>query len=133
MRKFALYISFLFTSISFLTSCSSDDNSGSSLNTNEEKIIGIWGPKNGDGSIQKQFVFKNNKKVEYYTYWDEQGELEEVGNWSMNGDVLTMVYPETVELKYIQKVTFINDNEVTFTELTTTSDDAWEGTYFKQN
>mgnify|MGYP001081317042 CR=1 FL=1 len=57
--------------------------------------------------------------------------LEEIGDWSMDGNILTMVYPENVVLTFVQEVVFTNDNIVQFIEVSGSEYEAWEGTYYR--
>lgn len=114
-----------------LSSCSSD-----SENNSNSKIIGTWGTQwnNGTGiTTHPKFTFLSNKKVKYYTYPSgNQPELEEIGTWNLNGDVLTMDFPETVDIKFKNKITFTSDTEIEFEEIIQSGYDTWNAeTYFK--
>lgn len=130
-KSILLFVLLISSFISF--SCSGDDDSNS-LNETAQKLIGTWGDYGLDEVFYKKFTFRNDSKVEYYTYPNPNGEpiLEEVGNWSMDGDILTMEFPETVLLIYVQKVVFSDDNTVQFIEVPESEHDAWEGTYYRE-
>lgn len=119
--------------LSVLTvSCSSDEDSNSELNENAEKLLGTWGTRDSQNTFYKKFTYRSDSKVEYYTYSGSQAELKEVGSWSMNGDVLTMVFPETIEITFVQKVVFTNETEVKFNSTGVSGEEAYSGTYYKQ-
>ena len=109
MKKILSFVFVLTTVITFLTSCSSDDDSNG--NSSNSEIIGTWGTKwnNGSGiAVHPKFTFLSNGRVKYYVYPSgNQPELEEIGTWNMNGDIITMNFPETVEIKFKNKVIFI--------------------------
>ncbi len=123
----------LFLLVSLTFSCSSDSDSNSELNQNAEKLLGTWGTLDSQDTFYKKFTFRNDLKAEYYTYpGGSQPELEEVGTWSMDGDILTMSFPETIELTFVQKVVFTNDTQVKFNSTGVSGEEAYSGTYYKQ-
>ena len=122
------------TLLTISTSCSSDDNDGG--NNSNSKIIGTWGTKWNSGTgiaVHPKFTFLSNGNVKYYTYPSgSQPELEEIGTWSMSGETLTMDFPETVDIKFKNKVTFTNETEIEFEEVIQSGFDTWNAeTYFK--
>lgn len=122
------------TLLTISTSCSSDDNDGG--NNSNSKIIGTWGTKWNSGTgiaVHPKFTFLSNGNVKYYTYPSgSQPELEEIGTWSMSGESLTMDFPETVDIKFKNKVTFTNETEIEFEEVIQSGFDTWNAeTYYK--
>jgi len=136
MKKILSFVFVLTTVITFLTSCSSDDDSNG--NSSNSEIIGTWGTKwnNGSGiAVHPKFTFLSNGRVKYYVYPSgNQPELEEIGTWNMNGDIITMNFPETVEIKFKNKVIFINETQFDFQEIQESGYDSWNAeSYFKTN
>lgn len=136
MNKFTIYLSIL-CAFTLLTGCSTDDDSSSSQDINQ-KIIGNWAPEplnafSSDSlNYYKRFTYRNDGKVEYYIYSvDNEPYLAEVGNWVLDGDILTMNFPETVNLIFVQKVKFINDNLLNFSEVTDSDEDGYFGNYVR--
>ena len=122
------------TLLTISTSCSSDDNDGG--NNSNSKIIGTWGTKWNSGTgiaVHPKFTFLSNGNVKYYTYPSgNQPELEEIGTWSMSGETLTMDFPETVDIKFKNKVTFTSETEIEFEEVIQSGFDTWNAeTYYK--
>ncbi len=121
------------TIITILNSCSSDDNYSNNSNS---QIVGTWGTRWNDGSgdsIHPKFTFLNNGNVKYYTYPSgSEPELEEIGIYNLNGDILIMEFPETVLIKFKNKVTFTSDNELEFEEVNESGFESWSAnTYYK--
>ena len=136
MKKILSFVFVLTTVITFLTSCSSDDDSNG--NSSNSEIIGTWGTKwnNGSGiAVHPKFTFLTNGRVKFYVYQSgNQPELEEIGTWNMNGDIITMNFPETVEIKFKNKVIFINETQFDFQEIQESGYDSWNAeSYFKTN
>lgn len=128
MRNIILTFIFLIS----LNSCSNDDNNGSG---NNSKIVGTWGTEWNDGSgvsVHPKFTFLSNGNVKYYTYPSgSQPELEEIGTYSLNGDILVMNFPETVLIKFKNKVIFVSDTEMEFEEVNENGFDTWSAdTYY---
>ena len=122
------------TLLTVSTSCSSNDNDGG--NNSNSQIIGTWGTKWNSGTgiaVHPKFTFLSNGNVKYYTYPSgSQPELEEIGTWSMSGETLTMDFPETVDIKYKNKVTFTSETEIEFEEVMQSGFDTWSAeTYYK--
>ncbi len=116
-------------------SCSNDDDNNNNNDSNSQ-IVGTWGTEwnNGSGvSVHPKFTFLSNGNVKYYTYPSGNNpELEEIGTWNMNGDILIMEFPETVVIKFKNKVTFISDTELEFEEINESGFDTWSAqTYYK--
>ena len=134
MKKILILALAFTTLLTVSTSCSSDDNDGGS-NSNSQ-IIGTWGTKWNSGTgiaVHPKFTFLSNGNVKYYTYPSgSQPELEEIGTWSMSGETLTMDFPETVDIKFKNKVTFTNETEIEFEEVIQSGFDTWNAeTYYK--
>ena len=133
MKKFLGLVLVFTTLMTVISSCSSDDE-GSNSNS---QIVGTWGTdwNNGTGSVDvyPKFTFLSNGNVKYYTYQSaSEPELEEIGTWNLNGDVLIMEFPETVLIKFKNKVTFVNENEMEFAEVNENGFDTWSAeTYYK--
>lgn len=121
-----------------LMACSSDDdNSSSSNNEIYQSLIGKWyfaDPEEYGYSTNNSFTFTSNGNVTY-SYWTGGQENDfdsETGTFSVDGDVLTMVYPETVTLTFIQKVVFVSDNEVEFQDTGVVGEEPYDGTYYRE-
>lgn len=132
MKKFLGLVLVFTTLMTVFSSCSSDDE-GSNSNS---QIVGTWGTKWNSGTgiaVHPKFTFLNNGNVKYYTYPSgSQPELEEIGTWSMSGDILTMDFPETVDIKFKNKIIFTNENEIEFEEVNQSGYDTWGAeTYYK--
>ena len=132
MKKILSLILILTTLMTVSSSCSSDD-SGSNSNS---PIVGTWGTQWNSGTanaVRPKFTFLSNGNVKYYTYQSiSQPELEEIGTWSMSGDILTMDFPQTVEIKFKNKVTFTSETEIEFEEVIQSGYDTWSAdTYYK--
>ena len=134
MKKILILALAFTTLLTVSTSCSSDDNDGG--NNSNSQIIGTWGTKWNSGTgiaVHPKFTFLSNGNVKYYTYPSgSQPELEEIGTWSMSGETLTMDFPETVDIKFKNKVTFTNETEIEFEEVIQSGFDTWNAeTYYK--
>lgn len=128
MKNILILILMLTVFITVFNSCSSDDDSENNSNS---QINGTW----GTSPQYPKFTFLENGNVKYYTYPNgNQPELEEIGTWNMNGDILIMEFPETVLIKFKNKVTFISDSELEFEEINENGFDTWNAdTYYKTN
>lgn len=131
-KSILLFVLFITSIVSF--SCNGDDDS-SSLNELEQKLSGKWYFEEIGFEPNNSFTFNSNKIVRY-TYWNGQGSNpyvfeHEDGTWSMNGDILTMTFPEGVELIFVQKVVFIDDNTVKFVEVPGSEHEPYDGTYYR--
>ena len=134
MKKILILVLAFTTLLTVSTSCSSNDNDGG--NNSNSQIIGTWGTKWNSGTgiaVHPKFTFLSNGNVKYYTYPSgSQPELEEIGTWSMSGETLTMDFPETVDIKYKNKVTFTSETEIEFEEVMQSGFDTWSAeTYYK--
>lgn len=133
MKKTFYFFVTLF-SLVFFTNCSSDDNSSSQNNETYQKLIGKWffDDPSINPTINNSFTFTSNGRVTY-SYWTGTGNEydSETGSFSVNEDVMTMTFPETVSLEFIQKVVFINDNNVEFQPTGVSGQEAYEGDYFR--
>lgn len=134
MKKILSLVFLLSIFLTVFNSCSNDDDEGSS----NSQIVGTWGTKWNSGTgiaVHPKFTFMSNNKVKYYTYPSgSQPELEEIGTWTMSGDILIMDFPQTVSIKFKNKVVFINDSEYKFEEINESGFDTWSAeTYYKTN
>ena len=134
MKKILILALAFTTLLTVSTSCSSDDNDGG--NNSNSQIIGTWGTKWNSGTgiaVHPKFTFLSNGNVKYYTYPSgNQPELEEIGTWSMSGETLTMDFPETVDIKFKNKVTVTSETEIEFEEVMQSGFDTWSAeTYYK--
>lgn len=132
MKKILGLILVFTTLMAVCSSCSSDD-SGSNSNS---QIIGTWGTESNNGTeiiINPKFTFLSNGNVKYYTYPNgSEPELEEIGTWNISGDILIMEFPETVLIKFKNKVIFTSETEIEFEEVIQSGFDTWSAeTYFK--
>lgn len=129
-------IKFLFlTLISAITlSCSNSDDS-SDLSEAGQNLLGQWYFEEVGFEPNNSFTFDADGTV-IYSYWDGSSTNpyefdEEDGTWSLDGDILTMNFPEGFNLTYIQKLTFENEYKVIFEEVEGAQFDAYSGDYFK--
>jgi|SRR5690625_3212581 len=122
----SLLLAFSFLSFS---SCSGDDDSSSS-NPTSQKLIGKWGTISNNETYLR-FKFRNDNKVEYYVYMQNEPELEEVGSWSLNGNILKMIFSEGVELIFEQEVVYLDENTMQFIEIPGSEYEAWADTYIR--
>ncbi len=129
---YSLLISILLVSFN----CSRSDDSSSS-NETKQKLIGKWyfaDPATYGYSTNNSFTFTSDGKVTY-TYWEGGGSGgfdSETGTYSIEGDVLKMVYPEVVTLTFVQKVVFLSDKKVEFVATGKPNEEPYDGTYYKQ-
>lgn len=77
------------------------------------------------------FSFRSNSEVAYSYSVDEEVFDYEVGTFKIKGDILTMTFPEDVELVYVQKVVFLDENTVQFVQVEGSSEKPYDGTYYK--
>lgn len=145
MKKILNLVLVITTVLSFFSSCSSDNGNSTSGNSNigsgnggnsNSKIIGTWGTKWNDGTgiaVHPKFTFLSNGNVKYYTYFSgSTPQLEEIGTWAISGDIITMDFPETVDIKFKNKIIYINDSEFEFEEITQVGYDTWNAElYYK--
>ena len=125
----------LLTLSAFSFSCSSDNDS-SNKNEIYQKLIGKWyfqDPSVYGYTKNNSFTFSSNNHVTY-SYW--LGDFEntfdsETGSFNVNGDVLKMTFPDGVELVFVQKVEFINNNTVQFLQVEGSNEKPYKGTYYK--
>ena len=123
----------VFTTLMAVCSSCSSDGSGSNSNS---QILGTWGTEWNNGTeitIKPKFTFLSNGNVKYYTYPNgSEPELEEVGTWNLSEDILIMEFPETVLIKFKNKVIFTSETEIVFEEVIQSGFDTWSAeTYFK--
>ena len=134
MKKSILFLSLMLLSTTALTSCNSDDINTEIVDTTlKTKIKGTWGNKWDAGTGIKtypKFTFLENGKVKYYTYYGNEAELEEVGTWYTNGDFLIMEFPATVNLKFKNKIAFVNVNELKMIQIQEVGYDSWDDELF---
>ncbi|NDI98343.1 hypothetical protein GWA97_04575 [Flavobacterium sp. LaA7.5] len=131
MRKALYFFSILLTLVVF-TNCSNDDDSSNNNNETYQKLIGKWYHDTPDPEYNSALTFKNNGQV-IYTYWTGNGNTydNETGSFSVEGDVMTMVFPETVTLTFVQKVVFVNDDKADFQPTGNPNEEAYEGFWFR--
>lgn len=133
MRKIIYFLLILITSLNF--SCSKEDDS-SGQNVIEQKLIGKWyfaDPEIYGYATNNSFTFNSNKEVTY-SFWTGGSNNEfnsETGSFSVDGDILTMTFPDNVVLVFIQKVEFINDNKVEFLLAEGSGGEPYDGTYYR--
>lgn len=128
--KRIIYI-LLLLQVCLISSCSSDDDSSGS-NEVSQKLMGKWyfsDPEGNDFYDTHYFLFTSNSKVTY-SYGPDEFDSE-TGNFEVEGDILTMVFPETVTLTYVQKVVFVDDNTVQFVQVEDSNEEPYDGTYYR--
>ncbi|KJD33977.1 hypothetical protein PK35_04370 [Tamlana nanhaiensis] len=115
-----------------VASCSTSDDSTNEIET---QLLGKWlfENPNNNPSVNNSFTFNPNGNVTY-SYWTGSGNNydTETGTFSFNGDIMTMDFPENVNLTYIQKVVFLGDNVVGFQPTGISGENAYEGDYFRE-
>lgn len=119
----------LFTAIG----CSRDNGVDESTSANlKTKLIGKWyfaDPAIYGTSNNNSFTFTTDNKV---TYKFGSGASDyENGTYSVDGDKLTMTYPQNVTLTYVQKVVFLTDTKVEFVATGKAGEEPYDGTYYK--
>lgn len=130
-------IYFLLLFLVILTfSCSSDDDNSSSNSEVYQKLIGKWyfaDPEVYGYSTNNSFTFTSDGKVTYSFWTGGQNNdfNSEAGTFSVEGDILTMVYPETITLTFVQEVIFIDESTVTFVQVEGSNQEPYDGTYYK--
>lgn len=122
----------LITILAF-TACSTDDANTSEIET---QLLGKWlfENPNSNPTTNNSFTFTSSGNVTY-SYWDGNpgnNYYNETGSFSFNGDVMTMTFPEGVSLTFVQKVVFTHDNVVEFQPTGVSSENAYEGDYFRE-
>lgn len=137
MKKHVLLF-LLFSIITISFSCSRNDDDLNSSNETRQKLIGKWyfsDPSVYGFSTNNSFTFTSDGKVTY-SYWaggSGSGFDSETGTYSVEGDVLRMVYPQNVTLTFVQKVVFLTDKKVQFIETGKPNEEPYDGTYYKVN
>lgn len=137
MKKHVLLF-LLFSIITISFSCSRNDDDLNSSNETRQKLIGKWyfsDPSVYGFSTNNSFTFTSDGKVTY-TYWTGGMNSDfdsETGTYTADGDKLTMIYPETVTLKFVQKVVFHSDKKVEFVDTGNPNEEPYDGTYYKVN
>lgn len=133
MKK-KLFYSLLALTLLFSFSCSRDSDE-QSFNSIKQKLIGKW--YFGDPAIygttgeNHSFTFTNDNVVTYRS-GPEASDFEN-GSYTVDGNKLTMVYPDNVVITYVQKVVFLGDNKVEFRPTGSPNEEAYEGDYYKGN
>lgn len=131
--KSILKFSLLVLSIALVSSCSSDD-SDNNQNEIQTQLLGKWlfENPNNNPTVNNSFAFTTSGSVTY-SYWTGSGNNydNETGTYSFNGDVMTMDFPENVNLTYVQKVVFLGENVVEFQSTGVSGENAYEGDYFR--
>ena len=136
MKK-TIFYSLLISILLLSFSCSREDDSSTS-NENKQKLIGKWyfaDPATYGYSTNNSFTFTSDGKVTY-SYWaggSGSGFDSETGTYSVEGDVLRMVYSQNVTLTFVQKVVFLTDKKVQFIETGKPNEEPYDGTYYKVN
>ena len=133
MKK-TIYFFTVLLSLALFTNCSSDYDSPNQNNETYQKLIGKWyfEDPSTNPAMNNSFTFVSNGQVTYtYETLEGNGYDSETGTFSVNNDVLTMVFPETVTLIFVQKVVFIDDNTVQFVQAEGSNEEPYEGTYYK--
>jgi hypothetical protein len=131
MKKSTFYFGILILALTLITSCSSDDDS-SSENGDTEELSGTWGTE-WNNAVNPKFTFDSNNNVKYYTYPNgNQPELEEIGTYNLNGDILVMEFPATVLIKFKNRVIFVSDTELNFEEIQESGFDTWSAQTYKK-
>lgn len=135
MKKTILLLLFSLVSLVFTTSCSNDDSDNSS-NQIFQSLLGKWyfEDPSTNPTINNSFTFNSNGQV-IYSYWEGSpgnNYDSETGTFSVQDDILTMIFPENVSLTFVQKVVFINQNKMEFLPTGNPNEDAYEGDYFKE-
>ena len=135
MKK-SIFVLIILSISLFTTSCSNDDSSDSNTNQIYQDLIGKWYFENPTTNPihNNTFTFTSNGYVTY-SYWDGfsgNNYDSETGTFSVEGNVLKMVFPETVTLTYIQKVVFITADKIEFQSTGVTGEEAYEGNYYRE-
>lgn len=126
MKKSILHFTILLGVVLLNSSCSSDDDSSVVLSPNEEKMVGSWdvvayGDVVGENenvtpmntSCYNRYTFSSDKTVNYKNYYPGDCSLdEEDGTWSMEGVILTRIFPEDVELVMTDSIVFVSDTQI---------------------
>ncbi|MEZ4801146.1 MAG: hypothetical protein R2797_00120 [Gelidibacter sp.] len=134
MKKRIYFLLFILLGLSF--GCSSDDSS-SNLNETGQRLLGKWyfgNPAIIGLATNNSFTFTSNGEVTY-SYWTGGADNDfynESGTFNVDGDIMTMTFPEGVELTFVQQVVFENDFKVYFEPVDGSELDAYEGDYFKE-
>ncbi|HIP33662.1 MAG TPA: hypothetical protein EYG89_02785 [Bacteroidia bacterium] len=134
MKTLKKTIYFLSITLLIITSsCSSDDDS-SNNNETYQNLIGRWyfDNPNNNPIDNNSFTFTSEGNVTY-SYWTSSGVevVNEIGTFSVDDEIMTMIFSEGVTLTYVQKVIFINDNVVEFQPTGVSGENAYEGDYFR--
>ena len=136
MKKAFFYT--LLASLLLFINCSKDeDDKATSPNLTKQKLIGKWyfaDPAIYGYSTNNSFTFTSDGKVTY-TYWTGTASDfdSETGPYSVEGDKLTMIYPENTVLTFVQKVVFVTDTKVNFEATGNPNEEPYDGTYYKEN
>lgn len=137
MKKTVLLIAIVISTL--FSGCSKDDD-GQANNTNKvyKNLIGKWyfgDPEEYGYSMNNSFTFTSKGNVTYSYWTGGQGNDfdSETGTFSVDGDILTMIYPEKVEIIFVQKVVFVNEGKMEFLPTGNADEEAYDGEYFKAN
>ncbi len=136
MKK-TIFYTFLVAVLLLTFSCSSSDDDTSSLNETGQKLIGKWyfdDPSIYGYTHNNSFTFTSDGKV-VYRYWDGSpgnNYDSETGTFTTDGDKMTMKFPATVTLTFIQKVVFVTDKKVNFVATGNPNEEPYDGDYFKE-
>lgn len=121
-----------------LIACSSDDNEQQKQQENklQVQLLGKWlfENPNNNPETNNSFVF-TSEGVVTYSYWkgnEVNSYGSETGIYSFKGDIMTMKFPEGINLTFVQKVIFVNENVVEFKETGIEGEEAYKGDYFRE-
>ncbi|MFM2213030.1 MAG: hypothetical protein RL427_293 [Bacteroidota bacterium] len=119
--------------LSTVIQCSSSDGGASSGLS--QKIIGKWYFQPIGSTPNNSFTFNANHTVRY-SFWDGNGTNPytydyEDGSWSMQDSKLTMTFPQTVSLTFVQNVLFSSNSVMQFVPTGNPSEEAYDGIYYK--
>ncbi|MCO6147393.1 hypothetical protein [Flavobacterium sp. NRK1] len=130
MKKVILLL--MLTTSLFTISCNNDDSTTNNNNEVYQKLLGKWYHGEPSPDYNSALTFNSNGTVKY-TYWTGSGNNydSETGTFSVEGDVMTMVFPETVTLIFVQKVVFVNADKVDFQSTGNPNEEAYEGFWFR--
>lgn len=106
----------------------------SQINPTGFKLIGKWSFTTPDRDSRTSFTFFSDQTVRYIYSQGRGDDLEykyEDGKWGIDEDILTMIYPKSDSLVFVQKVDFIDKNTVRFTMAPDSDFDPYIGIYYR--
>ncbi|MFA5619622.1 MAG: lipocalin family protein [Weeksellaceae bacterium] len=109
-------------------------NEVSEINELGFRLIGKWNFSDRQSERETSFTFFRDQTVRYI-YW-ERGETEstfkyEDGKWGIQGNILTMVYPKSDSITFVQMVELIDKDVVRFSQVPDSDFDPYIGTYYR--